>query len=240
MKRVPPMAGNLIKSKDRVKAHGEVFTPAWMVDFMLQQDGIIESLSDPYSTFFEPAAGDGNFLVAILQQKLNYINATYSGITRDIKSLWALSSIYGIEILTDNLLDARENMLTTYMESYAASHKKPLRRQSAVYKSARLIIEKNIQQGNTLTCETENGHPIVLSHWWRVKGTSNNVERQLFTLSSLLLTQDSHFEQAPLFEFEDGHNPAVENSDRFHTGEDSMNINYEIVPIRQVYKELRK
>ena len=61
-----------VKSRQRVKAHGEVFTPRRMVDQML--DLVREDLETGPDfvdrTFFEPAAGDGNFLVAILGRKL--------------------------------------------------------------------------------------------------------------------------------------------------------------------------
>lgn len=233
------MTGNLIKSKDRVKAHGEVFTPAWMVDLMLKQDGIAANLLDPYSTFLEPAAGDGNFLVAILQQKLDYINETYKGTTRDVKSLWALSSLYGIEILMDNLLDARNNLLITYMESYSDSHKKPLRKQNSIYKSAKLIIEKNIQQGDTLTYKNNIGDYITFSHWWRVKGTINNVHRELFTYESLFHPQWKQLEPVPLFEFEDENNHRIpDNGSDHRLITASQNTEYKIVPIKEVYKEL--
>lgn len=228
----------LIKSKTRVQEHGEVFTPAWMVDFMLQQEGIPEKLKDPFSTFLEPAAGDGNFLVAILSKKLEYINAEYRGVTRDTKSLWALSSIYGIELLTDNLLDARENMLKAYVDSYVSFHDKPLCKQNSVYKSARLIIEKNIQQGNALTHESESGQPIVFSHWWRVTGTLNNVQRELFTYSSLFHKKIVNYESVALFD--DVYEPRTLFKDDTCCNHGPINTTYRIVPIKEVYKELKK
>lgn len=60
----------LIKSKERVQQHGEVFTPQWMVQKMLDVEGIKQACENIDATFLEPAAGDGNFLVAILERKL--------------------------------------------------------------------------------------------------------------------------------------------------------------------------
>lgn len=54
---------NLVKSKQRVADHGEVFTPAWMVEAMLDLvKGETERID---SRFLEPACGSGNFLVPI-------------------------------------------------------------------------------------------------------------------------------------------------------------------------------
>ena len=66
--------GHLIKSKDRVQHHGEVFTPKWMVKQMLAEPSIQSKLNDIHATFFEPSAGEGAFLKEILHQKLNYVD----------------------------------------------------------------------------------------------------------------------------------------------------------------------
>lgn len=52
------MAENLIKSKQRVQKHGEVFTPSWMVQKMLDTPGIKEACETVSATFLEPAAGN--------------------------------------------------------------------------------------------------------------------------------------------------------------------------------------
>ncbi|WP_288646156.1 hypothetical protein [uncultured Pediococcus sp.] len=66
--------GDLIKSKDRVQDHGEVFTPKWMVKKMLSEPSIQEKLHDLHATFFEPSAGEAAFLKEILHQKLDYVD----------------------------------------------------------------------------------------------------------------------------------------------------------------------
>lgn len=59
---------DLVKSKQRVADHGEVFTPAWMVESML--DLVKEETERIDSRFLEPACGSGNFLVQVLRRKL--------------------------------------------------------------------------------------------------------------------------------------------------------------------------
>ena len=83
----------LIKSKKRVKIHGEVFTPSWMVQEMLNAPGIKESCENISATFLEPSAGDGNFLQAILERKLRAVVNQYNEKNWKTKSLIALSSI---------------------------------------------------------------------------------------------------------------------------------------------------
>ena len=71
------MNEKIIKSKQRVQKHGEVFTPSWMVQKMLDTPGIKEATEDIYKTFLEPSAGDGNFLEAILERKLSAVTKNY-------------------------------------------------------------------------------------------------------------------------------------------------------------------
>lgn len=71
------MKENLIKSKHRVQKHGEVFTPSWMVQKMLDTPGVKEACESISATFLEPSAGDGNFLQAILERKLAAVVKRY-------------------------------------------------------------------------------------------------------------------------------------------------------------------
>lgn len=85
------MEESLIKSKQRVQKHGEVFTPAWMVQKMLDTPGVKEACESVYKTFLEPSAGDGNFLQAILERKLEAVVRQYDKRNWKTKSLIALS-----------------------------------------------------------------------------------------------------------------------------------------------------
>jgi hypothetical protein len=103
-----------MKSKHRVQKHGEVFTPQWVVDKMIAIPGIKERTEDVFATFLEPSAGEGAFLLAIEDMKLKFVTDTYSGDSWSTYALWALSGIYGIEYLEDNLEAARQNMLGAF------------------------------------------------------------------------------------------------------------------------------
>ena len=102
---------SLIKSKKRVADHGEVFTPLWLVEKMLDLvKGETERIE---SRFLEPTCGSGNFLVPILQRKLAAVESKYgkSDFEKRHYALLALSSVYGIELLADNIKECRANML---------------------------------------------------------------------------------------------------------------------------------
>ena len=92
---------SLIKSKKRVADHGEVFTPEWMVDAML--DLVKEESERIDSRFLEPACGSGNFLVKVLKRKLCAVELKFgkSEFEKRQYALLGLMCAYGIEILED-------------------------------------------------------------------------------------------------------------------------------------------
>ena len=87
---------NLIKSRERVADHGEVFTPAWLVDAML--DLVKDESERIDSRFLEPACGSGNFIVKVLQRKLAAVESKFgkSDFEKQHYALLALMCIYGI------------------------------------------------------------------------------------------------------------------------------------------------
>src|SRR5207302_7684655 len=102
---------NLTKSKQRIADHGEVFTPTWMVEAMLDLvKGETERID---SRFLEPACGSGNFLVQVMQRKLAAVERKFgkSDFERQHYALLALMCIYGIELLPDNIAECRASML---------------------------------------------------------------------------------------------------------------------------------
>lgn len=156
---------NLIKSKDRVQQHGEVFTPKWMVKKMLAEPSIQEKLQDLHATFFEPSAGEGAFLKEILHQKLDYVDKISNKTTWKNNALWALMSIYAIELLDDNLIKAKRAMLDVFVSHYQAFMQKELGSNTDLYKSAKYIISVNIVQGNTLTYRNAENKLIEFTEW---------------------------------------------------------------------------
>jgi hypothetical protein len=106
----------LIKSKKRVADHGEVFTPNWLVENMLDLvKGEAERID---SRFLEPACGSGNFLVPVLKRKLAAVEAKYSKSDFEKRqfALLAVMCTYGIELLADNIAECRANMLEVWMK----------------------------------------------------------------------------------------------------------------------------
>jgi hypothetical protein len=176
----------VVKSRHRVKSYGEVFTPRHMVNRMLDlvRDELESGRDFVDKTFLEPAAGDGNFLVAILRRKLNAIEKRYPVEEWPEESLFALASIYGIELLEDNHQDAKAIMLAEFLGFHQA-HGTPCGPNTDLRRAAVFLINTNIVRGNTLTGQDLEGQDIQFSWWNRIEGTPGMVQREPFTLASL-------------------------------------------------------
>jgi len=176
----------LVKSRLRVKTYGEVFTPRHMVNQMLDLVRTDLETGPQFvdKTFFEPAAGDGNFLVAILQRKLRAIKRRYQPEFWPTESLFALASIYGVELLADNHEAAKESLLAEFVRFHGRNGvncgcRTNLRR------AATYLLDANILRGNTLTGLDATGELIEFSWWHRVLNVPGTVYREPFTLTSL-------------------------------------------------------
>lgn len=178
---------NLIKSKDRVQHHGEVFTPKWMVKKMLAEPAIQKKLHELHATFFEPSAGEGAFLKEILHQKLCYADQISNKTTWKNNALWVLMSIYAIELLDDNLMKAKRAMMEVFINHYQAFMQKELSSNTDLYKSAKYVIDMNIVQGNTLTFRNSENKLIKFKEWIP---SGNKVEQDTFTYKSLFNNDD--------------------------------------------------
>lgn len=214
---------NLIKSKERVKHHGEVFTPKWMVKKMLSDPTVQEKIKDIHAIFFEPSAGEGAFLKEILHQKLNYVDEISNKTNWKENALWALMSIYGIELLVDNLKKARASMIEVFINHYQAKMKHQLSTNSDLYKSVKYVIEVNIVQGNTLKYKNNQGELIKFSHWIPV---GKQVQREEFSYKSLLNNGDS-----------DDVNAEIGQLSLFGTEDDNLEDKYKVCLLTKVYKE---
>ena len=183
----------VVKSRHRVKAYGEVFTPRHMVNRML--DLVREELEAGPGfvdkTFLEPAAGHGNFLVAILHRKLRAIEKRYPPESWRDESLFGLASIYGIELLDDNHLDAKEAMLSEFVR-FHTTHKVECGPGTDLRRAATHLIDTNIMRGDTLTGLDWRGQEIQFSWWSRVPDMPGMVQREPFTLDSL--RRDNNFD----------------------------------------------
>lgn len=181
----------LIKSKSRVQKHGEVFTPDWMVKKMLSEPAIQENIKDIRATFFEPSVGEGAFVTEILHQKLNHVDEISSKSNWVENALWVVASIYGIELLTDNLIMAKQNLVNVLIEHYQNFYQKELSKNTDLYKSARYIIDNNIVQGNALTYLNNSNNLIVFSEWDK---REDKVRQLQFTFKSLVDNQYKSFD----------------------------------------------
>jgi hypothetical protein len=148
-----------IKSRKRVADHGEVFTPAWMVEAMLDLvKGETERID---SRFLEPACGSGNFIVQIFRRKLAAVELKYgkSDFERRQYSLLALMCIYGIELLDDNITECRANVLEILAEFLALDVSDEL------YCAASYVLSQNIVHGDAMKMLTCDGQPITFAEW---------------------------------------------------------------------------
>ncbi len=219
----------LMKSKHRVQKHGEVFTPQWVVDKMLAIPGIKERIKDVFATFLEPSAGEGAFLLAIEDMKLKFVTATYNGDSWSTYALWALSGIYGIEFLEDNLEAARQNMLELFADYYETALCSTLSKRSDLYKSARTIIWANVVQGDTLIRKNNSDEQIVFSRWKPVEEFPGKVQRITFPYASLFGEEDISNDgvQIGFFDTQKTNGQSENNSQEY----------YATTNIEQVWKE---
>ncbi|MCE2660318.1 MAG: SAM-dependent methyltransferase [Rubrivivax sp.] len=149
----------LVKSKQRVADHGEVFTPAWMVEAML--DLVKDETYRIDSRFLEPACGDGNFLVQVLRRKLAAVELKYgtSDFERRHYALLGLMCVYGIELLPDNIEECRANLLDVFAEYLKLDESNDL------YRAAGQVLAVNLVHGDALSMKTSSGTHITFAEW---------------------------------------------------------------------------
>lgn len=186
------MVNNQVKSKERVSDHGEVFTSEREVNAML--DLVKEESERIDSRFLEPACGTGNFLIKILQRKLKVVESRYSANQKDYEryAFLAISSIYGVELLEDNVKECRLRLFNEFERIYVNEFKRKADKE--YLKVIYFLINKNILHGDALTMKTGNEKPIIFPEWSLVSG--DMVKRRDFRFDELLAGQQ---EQMSLF-----------------------------------------
>lgn len=150
---------DLIKSKQRVTDHGEVFTPKWLVNAML--DLVKTETERLDSRFLEPACGSGNFLKEILKRKLATVEIKYAKceFDRNHYAVLSLMCIYGIELLQDNIAECKSNLLKIFAEYLN------IKPDDTLYACAVYVLTFNIVHGDALTMKDIEGKPIIFSEW---------------------------------------------------------------------------
>lgn len=181
---------SLVKSKKRVADHGEVFTPEWMVEAMLN---LVQDETERIdSRFLEPACGSGNFLVRILQRKLAAVELKYgkSDFEKRHYALLAVMCIYGVELLPDNIAECRANLLEIFSDYLNLSEEDP------VYSAAFYVLSQNLVHGNAMTMRTDTDKHITFPEWGYLgkgKFQRRDFRLDILTQSSALSAQGSLF-----------------------------------------------
>ncbi len=181
---------SLVKSKQRVADHGEVFTPPWLVEAMLDLvKGETERID---SRFLEPACGSGNFLVQILRRKLAAVEVKYgqSAFEKRHFALHALMCIYGIELLPDNIAECRSNLLEIFAQYLGLDEGDDL------YLAAGFVLAQNLVHGDALTMQSAGRQPITFAEWGYLgkgKFLRRDFRFDVLTHSSAFSAEDSLF-----------------------------------------------
>lgn len=181
-----------VKSKQRVSDHGEVFTAEREVNAML--DLVKPETERIDSRFLEPACGEGAFLTEILRRKLAVVKNQYGKSAYDYEryAVLAVTSIYGVDILQDNVEICRQRLYELWDKAYTANAKTQANEQCR--EVVRFILQKNILCGDALTMRQSNGTPIIFAEWSLV--TENQIKRRDYALDELLT---GHEEQMNIF-----------------------------------------
>ena len=172
-----------VVSRQRVAEHGEVYTAKREVCAML--DLVKEEAERIDSRFLEPACGTGNFLVEILSRKMEAVRRQFvrNRFEYDQASAMAVSSMYGVELLPDNVDACRNRLLTQYLETYRQHQHQEA--SPELERCISFLLRKNILCGDALTMLRDNGEPVTFCEWTFI-GTGGKVKRRDFELSELL------------------------------------------------------
>jgi hypothetical protein len=180
-------------NRQRIIDHGEVFTPPALVNAML--DLVSQECDRIDSRFLEPACGDGNFLAAVLRRKLNTVDArhTHNQEKWERDAILSMCSIYGIDLLEDNIAACRARLLRLAHDAHHDRFNKPLPEEAA--RAATYILSKNVVHGDALTLRTPHNTPIVFPEWSLINGSM--LKRRDFEYDQLL--DHANMSTLPLF-----------------------------------------
>jgi hypothetical protein len=184
-----------VVSKERVANHGEVYTNSREINAML--DLVRQETDRIDSKFLEPACGHGNFLIEVLRRKLKIVQDRYQKNQTDYEnySIIAVSSLYGIDILEDNIVECRNRLLSEFEENYKSIYKEKIN--TKCLDVIKFILNKNIIWGDALTFQTVSTppSPIVFTEW--SPATEGYIKRRDYSFEGLLI--HAEIESLPLF-----------------------------------------
>ena len=171
-------------SKQRVTDHVEVFTNQREVKAML--DLVKQETERIESRFLEPACGTGNFLAEVLERKLEVVKSRYGKVNLEYErnGVLAVSSIYGIDILEDNVQECRDRLFNIFNQKYTVLFADLAN--DKCREAVRYILSRNIIHGDALTLKTvgDRPEPIIFSEWSPVNGSM--IKRRDFSFKELL------------------------------------------------------
>lgn len=184
-----------VKSRQRVTEFGEVFTNEREINAML--DLVKAETERIESRFLEPACGNGNFIAEVLRRKLAVVASRYRRSPQEYKryAFLAVSSIYGVEIQSDNAQECRERLFDIVEKDARLAIRGAV--EPTFLDAVRYVLEKNILCGDALTLKDANGEPITFAEWSLVTG--DLVKRRDFLLSELLESGAGKNEQTSMF-----------------------------------------
>lgn len=212
-----------IKDRQRVSEHGEVYTAEKEVKAMC--DLVREETERIESRFLEPACGNGNFLAEILSRKLDIVKNRYSISPMEYEkySVIAVSSMYGVDILEDNIMECRQRLFNIWNNAYSKNAKDYA--SDECRKSVEYIIKKNILCGDALTMLKNDGSPIIFAEWNFIK--NNLVKRKDYALNELLEGGKQYTIETIQWEYD-------EESDTFIPP--PVKEDYPLIEIRRIYE----
>ncbi len=182
-----------IKDKNRVSNFGEVLTSKREVLDMLNLVNSETLRLD--SRFLEPACGDGNFLTEVLNFKLDILEKNYSKNQYEFEkfSIQIFTSIYGIDILEDNIISARERLFNQYFDLYNKKFKSNINEK--LLDCIKYILKLNLVHADALSLKkVKNDKFIIFSEWSLV---NDKIKRRDFEFKNLI--DYAPFEKGTLF-----------------------------------------
>ena len=178
-----------IWSNERVPAcEEEVFTDDSVVDRMLEL--VCRETAKVDFRFVEPACGNGDLLVQILERRLAIVRQQYSEnlVDYELCALVAVSNIYGIEVHMDNVMECERRLYEIISFEYIYIFKEKFNENFLL--SIRRILSKNIIWGDSTTQFTPDGFaPIIFCEWYVI---NDMVFRRDFRLE--VLFRNSHLD----------------------------------------------
>lgn len=195
MKSPPDGVMRQIKSKDRVRDLAEVYTNEREVKAMLDLIPLKKPDDIIHYRYLEPSSGNGNFLIEILRRKLDRVNEKYAHKTLREYEFYiarALSTIYGIDICLENVLESRTRLFREIKSTFDL-HKGSYIYTPGFFSLIDYILNTNIVVGDSIN----KPEKIVLTEY--------KINRREFSQAKFRLADLSNSNPSPINIIESKH-----------------------------------